>query len=277
MSRDDDQGPRAGDRELRFGEHGADGSSRETTRAVAVEAPVAVEVAGLGYAVMMVTPRDLEDFGVGFALAERLIAGPDDLASVDVCEAEAGLVLRLGLIPGAARPALDRVRRRTGDSSCGLCGVSSLEALAKPLPRVPSPRRPSEQAVFAALGTLRDRQSLGRRTAAVHAAAFCTPDGRIETVREDVGRHNALDKLIGARLRQGLSLQDGFVLLTSRCSYELVEKAAVAGLSALVTVSLPTTLAIERAAEAGLPLLVLARDDSFLTVTDSSVESDRYS
>ena len=230
-------------------------------RDVAVEAPVAIEVNGIGYAVMMATPSHLEDFATGFALAEGLIGGAGEVAEVIVHEAPAGWIARLILRDPRAR-VLDRVRRRVTESGCGLCGLESLEALARPLPPVAAPLALDRAAIFRALGELSRHQALGQRTGAAHGAFLCRPDGAILLAREDVGRHNALDKLVGAALRGDVALGGRFALLTSRCSYELVEKAVVAGLSALVTLSAPTTLALDRAKAAGLPLSVLARDDS---------------
>lgn len=241
------------------------GSSRRRDRAVAVEAPVAIEVNGIGYAVMMATPAALEDYVTGFALCEGLIETIDSVDEVVLHDSGNGWIVRLFLQPEAGEPVMERVRRRVTDSGCGLCGLESLEALARPLPPIPSPLRVAPSAAFRALSELPASQALGRRTGAAHAAAFCDPDGAVRLVREDVGRHNAFDKLVGAMLRTGIDPGTGFALLTSRCSYELVEKAVLAGFGALVTMSAPTSLALTRAAGAGLPLIVLAREDSVLT------------
>jgi FdhD protein len=230
-----------------------------------VEAPVAIEFNGIGYAVMMATPADLQDFVTGFAAAEGLVVPGMPLPQVTTHETPDGWIARATLSDAGKEHVFDRARRRVAESSCGLCGIENLEALARPLPRVPRPLALSETGLFAALRALPAHQPLGARTAAVHAAALCRPDGAIVLAREDVGRHNALDKAIGARLRQDIE-GDLFALLTARCSYELVEKSALAGLGALVTISMPTTLAIDRAREAGLPLFVLARPDAILQV-----------
>jgi len=240
-----------------------DGRAAPFDRAVAVEAPVAVELDGITLAVMMATPQDLEDFVTGFAAAERLLAPGDRPHAVDVHKGEDGVVVRAAL-PAAGREAVyARARRRVAESSCGLCGIESLAEVARPLPRVARPLDLSAAAVFAALRALPHHQPLAALTGAVHAAALCRPDGSIVLAREDVGRHNALDKAIGARARQGID-GDLFALSTARCSYELVEKTALAGLGALVTISAPTTLAVDRARAAGLALFVLARPDSVL-------------
>lgn len=239
-----------------------DGSRLAVDRQWVPEIPVALEFNGLAYAVMMATPADLEDFATGFALSEGL----GRVAECAVAEVEKGWVLR-ATIPGLGPERLqERVRRRVAESSCGLCGVENLEAAMQPLPPVAAHDPLEPAAIFAALSALRDHQPLGRATGAAHAAALCGPDGAIRLVREDVGRHNALDKLIGAAARRGLSMADGFVLSTARCSYEIVEKTVRAGATRLVTISLPTSLAVERAGAAGLSLWALARDDSVLRV-----------
>jgi FdhD protein len=237
-------------------------------RAIAVETPVAISLLGIGYAVMMATPVDLEDFAHGFALSERLIDRAGDVVAVDVRASESGILLDIELVPERRDQVFERVRHRVSDSSCGLCGIENLEQALRPLPQVTTPPQVAPSALFAALAALRACQPLNAETGAVHGAGFCDPDGTIRAVREDVGRHNAFDKLIGHGLRSGLDLASGFALLTSRCSYELVEKAALAGIGLLVTVSAPTSLAVERAREAGLTLIALARADSMLVMSD---------
>jgi FdhD protein len=226
--------------------------------------PVAIECNGLGYAVLMASPTDLLDLGYGFALAERLIDTAADVLDAEAHALEHGMLLRLTLAARVADRLSDRIRHRTADSSCGLCGVESLEQALRPLPPLPARWDGSDDAVFTALHGLGEVQPLGAATRAVHAAAACTVDGAILRVREDVGRHNAFDKLIGAMLREGLGWDSGFALLTSRCSYELVEKAVLAGCPMLATISAPTALALSRACGAGLELRVLARPDALL-------------
>ncbi|MEQ8311757.1 MAG: formate dehydrogenase accessory sulfurtransferase FdhD [Sphingopyxis sp.] len=237
-------------------------------RCVAVEAPVSVEVGGIAYAVMMATPADLEDYAVGFALSEGLIGTPADMRRVDVQPIEGGWALRLWLTAERNAAALERVRTRVSESSCGLCGIANIEEMLRPLPPVTACISAGRAAIAAALAALEAHQPIGRATGAVHAAAFCAPDGAIRLVREDVGRHNALDKLIGAMARAGIGAGDGFILLSARCSYELVEKTVRAGCPMLVTISAPTSLAAERAAAAGLTLVALARPDAALVVAD---------
>ena len=244
-----------------------DGTRRAVTRAWVPEAPVALEFNGLSYAVMMASPQDLEDFATGFALSEGLAATAADISDIATAEVELGWIVRAQLAGLGIDKLEDRVRRRVAESSCGLCGIENLAEVARPLPVVP-PHDPIEPtAIFAALAALREQQPLGAATGAAHAAAHCRPDGAITAVREDVGRHNALDKLIGAMARAGQPLAPGFVLSTARCSYEIVEKAVRAGATTLVCISLPTSLAAQRAQSAGLSLWALAREDSVLKVT----------
>lgn len=253
-----------------FTEIRADGAAAEIERAVPVEWPCAVEMNGLGYAVMMLTPADLEDFAFGFCLSERLIEGLEDVEAVDWHEMERGILLRVKTRAALRERVIDRVRHRVSDSSCGLCGIENLDQALRPLPVLPPRAVPvSSSSIFRALEHLRMHQPLNRLTGAVHAALACDADGTVLLAREDVGRHNAFDKLIGAMLREGTSWRERFAVLSSRCSYELVEKAALAGCDTVATVSAATSLALQRAAEANIRLIPLARPDSFLC-TDPS-------
>lgn len=242
----------------------ASGAVSVHPRTIAQEVPIAIEPGGVGYAVLMATPENLEDFAYGFAWSERLIDRPDQIDGVISHSTDDGIILRLGLAVDVLARVHDRVRHRASESSCGLCGLENLEQAMRPLPRLPDSSALAEKAVFAALASLGDHQPLNRATGGVHAAAFCSRDGAIQLVREDVGRHNAFDKLIGAMLREGMDWDGGFALLSSRCSYELVEKAVLAGCPTLVTISAPTGLALHRAHDANLQLYVLARPDSVL-------------
>jgi FdhD protein len=237
------------------------------------EAPVALEFNGLAYAVMMATPRDLEDFARGFALTEGLAKVPGDISDIGVAEVDKGWIVRATLTGLGIDQLTERVRARVAESSCGLCGIENLDAVAKPLPQVAAHTALDPQAIFAALAALRPLQPLTRATGAAHAAAFCTEAGAILHVREDVGRHNAMDKHVGALATAGQDPAAGFILSTARCSYEIVEKAVRAGATRLVTVSLPTSMAVTRAADAGLSLWSLARDDSVLVVNEGTTSS----
>jgi len=243
-----------------------DGSEQPVSRGWVPEVPVALEFNGLAYAVMMATPADLEDFALGFALNEGLAERPSDLTDIAVAEVELGWIVRAQLTGLGIDKLTERVRARVAESSCGLCGIENLEAVAQKLPRVTAHEPIAPEAIFAALAKLRDFQPLTKATGAAHAAAFAGADGTISMAREDVGRHNALDKLVGAMAGAGEPLAAGFILSSARCSYEIVEKAVRAGATTLVCISLPTTMAVERAKAAGLSLWCLARDDSVLRV-----------
>lgn len=242
-----------------------DGTTAPGTREVAVEAPVAIEVDGLGYAVMMMTPADLEAFATGFMLTERLADTPADVIDVDAFEAPAGWIVRIALAERCRDRIRDRIRHRTSDTSCGLCGIASLEQLVRPV--ASRPPRPAVRpgAIFAALANLRDHQRLNAATGAVHAAAAASDAGAILSLFEDVGRHNALDKLIGHRAGAEAA---AFTLVTSRISFEMVDKALVSATPLLVGISAPTSLAIDHARAHGLTLVALARADTMLALND---------
>jgi FdhD protein len=243
-----------------------DGSRHSIVRLWVPEAPIALEFNGLAYAVMMATPADLDDFATGFAMSEGLAATASEVTDIAIAEVDSGWIVRAMLSGLGAEQLGERVRSRVAESSCGLCGIENLEAVARPLPPV-APHQPIDgKAIFAALAALKQHQPLGKATGAAHAAVWADAAGAIHCVREDVGRHNALDKLIGAMARAEQAMSAGFVLSTARCSYEIVEKAVRAGATTLVTVSLPTSMAVARAEAAGLSLWVLARDDSVLQV-----------
>jgi FdhD protein len=241
-------------------------------REIAAEVPIAISFFGIGYAVMMATPADLEDFAVGFARSERLIERANEVLEIAQSETpgEVGILLSVELAEERRDLVFERVRHRIGESSCGLCGIENLEQALRPLPHVGRSVEVSAKILFDALSALRPLQPLNAATGAVHAAALFDASGACLAVREDVGRHNAFDKLIGHALRSGIDPSQGFALLSARCSYELVEKAALAGISLLVTISAPTTLAVDRAREARITLIALARPDAMLVMTDPS-------
>lgn len=236
-------------------------------RTVAVEEPVAIEIDGLGYAVMMMTPADLEAFTVGFLLTERLADSAADILGIEPFEAQDGWIVRAALSPRCRGRIHDRVRHRSSDTSCGLCGIAGLEQLRRPVAAPPPRPVVSAPALFAALAALRASQPLNAATGAVHAAAACDPAGRIVAACEDVGRHNALDKLIGTLALAQRPL-DGFVLVTSRLSFEMVDKALVARAPLLAGISAATSLAIDHARAHGLTLVGLARPDAMLVFND---------
>jgi FdhD protein len=240
----------------------------ELSRDLAVEVPVSMTYNGMAHAVMMATPRDLEDFAVGFSLTQKIVETTAEIHEIEFHDVPQGILARVDIAPERFSSLTQRRRNVVGQTGCGLCGIIELEQALLPLTPVPVGRQIAARVLFEALAGLPPRQVLQRATGAMHAAGFFTQDGELLHLREDVGRHNALDKLIGALARSGQSPENGFAVLTSRCSYELVEKAVLASIPILVTISAPTSLAVERAREAGLTLVSLARSDSALIMND---------
>lgn len=247
-----------------------DGAARAVQRAVPVEAPVGVIYAPTPYAVMMASPCDLEDFAWGFSLTEGVISRAEDIRSVSVDEDPRGIRLTITLASDRLRTHLARARNLAGRTGCGVCGVEDIEhlPLARSKVREGAPLKLS--AVRRAIFALDDRLPVGALTRATHAAAWCDDNGGVGLVREDVGRHNALDKLIGALLRANVDPATGFVVVTSRCSFEMVEKTAAFGARAIVAVSAPTSLAIDRAQALGVALVAIARRDGAMLFTNSA-------
>ena len=237
--------------------------SQPIDRVTPNEVAVGLSFDGRPHTVLMATPEDVADLARGFTITEA-VAKADDILGVEVTETELGVLADIRLRPGALQRKA-RPRTLEGRSSCGLCGVQRLADAVRPLPRIENAASVSHQAVQRAVDALGEVQALGRLTRATHAAAFATADGDLVVVREDVGRHNALDKLAGAMA--GRSAADGFVVVTSRCSFEMVEKTVRMGCSILVAVSAPTDLAIRRAEDAGLTLVALARADGHTVFT----------
>lgn len=241
---------------------------RDAPERLAQEHPVAFEYNGLGYAVMLASPCDLDDFAVGFTASEGLVTSAGEISAIAVAALERGTIIRIAVPEHRAAPLRERLRLRLVEGSCGLCGLETIEEVLRPLPPLTDRPAITTAAVTAALGALRSHQPMGRATGAMHAAAFCDGAGRIIAVREDIGRHNALDKLVGHLMRAVIAPQSGFVLLSARCSCELVEKTVRAGIPALVTISAASDLAVERARGAGLTLIALAREDGALVMND---------
>jgi len=230
-------------------------------RLLAEETAIGISYDSEPYAVLMATPDDLADLALGFTVTER-IAAAGDVADIRVSAFDEGLVADVLLTPAGARSARERRRRNMeGRSSCGLCGIQSPEDALRVLPILPDGVAVTRQAIQHALAELADRQALGQATRATHAAALADLNGCVLLVREDVGRHNALDKLIGAALKAGHDLNRALIVITSRCSYEMVEKTVLAGAPILVAISAPTALAVRKAQDAHLTLVALARDD----------------
>ena len=232
-------------------------------RAVAIEAPVQFVIGGAPHAVMMATPLDLEDFAYGFLMTEGIAERREDIRAIGVEAVRDGWRIDVALAGEKLKTHLARKRAMSGRTGCGLCGVEDFAQI--PSPNAVAPLSLERAAVGAALAGLDKRQPLNALTHAVHAAAWCALDGRIVLVREDVGRHNALDKAIGALWRDGADPREGFFLITSRCSFEMVVKTAIFGAGALVAVSAPTSLALEKAQALGVTLLAVARPDFALS------------
>lgn len=250
-------------------------AGQPVTWGVAEETPVALVINGTSHAVMMATPADLEDFATGFLLAEGLVASAGAVEEVAVVPHDLGVVLEIAVAPSALTGPVGAGRATGGWTGCGLCGVETLEEAVRPPRRVQPLAGLSDLAVLSAFDALPAHQPLNAATRSVHGAAWCGLDGRILFAREDVGRHNALDKLIGARARTGMDGEPGFVVLSSRCSFELVQKAATVGIAALATLSAPTGLALRLAGEAGITLMVLNRDGGVMTFAPETDEDTR--
>lgn len=241
----------------------ADGWMR-THDDLAEEVPVALEYNGIAHAVMLATPSHLEEFALGFSLSEGILPGRQDLYDVEIEHGEAGITVHM-TVSGIAFMALKTRRRNmAGRTGCGLCGTEQLAEVLRPLPQIAPEYSLSGAAIRRVLKVIAEHQPIAKLTGGTHAAAWCTADGTLISVFEDVGRHNALDKLIGAMAMANENLQDGFALITSRASVEMVQKAATVRIPALVAISAPTALAVRTAAQCGLTLVAFARDGNFV-------------
>jgi FdhD protein len=239
----------------------------EGERLIPEETAVGFTYNGGSYAVLMATPQDLEDFALGFSLTQGIVSSPDEIRHLEIIEEDVGIELGIWLSQPRAAVLNDRRRYRSGPSGCGLCGIESLAEALRPPPRVRAGQMFSPADIMRALETLAPRQELNRQTRAVHAAAFWEPGAGLVALREDVGRRNALDKLGGALARDRIPGQVGMVLLTSRISVEMVQKAAVIDVPVLIAVSAPTALAVRTAETAGITLVAVARGDGFEVFT----------
>ncbi len=231
------------------------------------ETPVALVFNGISHAVMLATPADLEDFALGFALSEGIIAKRQEILEVEVVALGEGIEARVTLLARQFVALKERRRALAGPTGCGLCGMENLDDVLRPLPKVRNTFTITAAALRRALAGLPQHQVLNRATGAVHAAAWADVQGNIILLREDVGRHNALDKLIGALAARDIDTNQGALLLTSRMSFELVQKAAMAGIQLMTAVSAPTARAIRLAEQAGITAIGLARADSMLAFT----------
>lgn len=242
---------------------GPGGAARDTCR-LAEEVPVALSYDGTTQAVMLASPADLEDFAVGFSLAEGIVGTPAQIDRIERADHPEGIDLRIWLAPGLGARLMVRRRAMAGPVGCGLCGLDSLREVARPLPPLPADGvRLTPDDIGAALAAMSRAQDLHGATRAAHAAGFWTPSEGLVATREDVGRHNALDKLIGALARAGRDASGGAIVMTSRVSIELVQKAVLARAPVLAAVSAPTARAVEAAGAAGLTLIARARGAGF--------------
>lgn len=239
----------------------------ERVRVAPEETAISLTYDGGSYAVMMGTPSDLEDFAIGFSLNEGIIAKPDDIASFEVVTHEEGLELRMWLNASESDILKRRRRQKAGPVGCGLCGIESLEEAVAPPKPVTGELQIDAATVHAAIDALSAAQALNRETRAVHAAGFYIPGQGLVAAKEDVGRHNALDKLAGAIARLKVPVSQGFVAVTSRLSVEMVQKTAAIGAPIIVAVSAPTALAIRVAETAGITLAGIVRGDGFEVFT----------
>jgi len=241
-----------------------EGASTHDEDFVAEEVPIAMVYNGATFAVMMASPHDLDDFALGFSLTERLIGDASQLLQLDVHSLIEGIELAMKVSDNAPGAHLEKERERLlpGRSGCGICGTRDLENAIRHDGAVGTGPCMSRDALEQALQELKERQPMNLATGAVHAAAWADTEGHILIVREDVGRHNALDKLIGAIHRAGIDVDTGFALVTSRASYEMVTKATSAGISLLAAISAPTALAVELARSAGITLVGFTRPGS---------------
>ena len=240
------------------------GLVRSGTRIVPEEVPIAFSYGGTSHAVMMGTPADIEDFAVGFSLTEGIITDISEIVAIEPIEDQQGIDVQIALVDDVADALRLRRRHMAGPVGCGLCGIESIEQAVRKVPDVSNVAlKLTQKDVVRAIALLNDAQPLHRETHAVHGAGFYIPSEGLLAVREDVGRHNALDKLCGAVIRSGHKGSEGVVAVTSRLSVEMVQKAAILGSSVLVAISAPTALAIRTAEEAGMTLVALVRGDDF--------------
>jgi FdhD protein len=244
-----------------------EGGSSVGSRTIPEETAVAVTYNGGTYAVMMATPQDLEDFAVGFSLSEAVIDCVADIVSLDVVRLDDGVELRMWLSKPRADRLQDRRRHIAGPTGCGLCGIESIAEALRPAAIIRYDQQFSAEQIMVAMRHLPPLQKINIETRAVHAAAFWNATSGIVALREDVGRHNALDKLAGALARAPVVVSEGIILLTSRISVEMVQKSAAIGASVMVSVSAPTALAVRMADAAGITLVAIARADGFEVFT----------
>ncbi len=246
-----------------------DGKVAPAIDQVAAEVPVAMVYNGISHAVMLATPLDLEAFGLGFSLSEGILHSCGDIYDLGVVHGNAGIELQMRIAEERFVELKQRRRNLAGRTGCGLCGTESLEQVRRTVSRVSSQQRFVAEAIHRALMNLPAQQKIQSATGATHAAAWATPDGTIACMAEDIGRHNALDKMIGKLAVAGRPACEGFAIITSRASYEMVQKTAAVGIPLLAAVSAPTTFAVEQARESGQTLVGFTRNLSHVVYANA--------
>jgi formate dehydrogenase accessory protein FdhD len=246
------------------------GIESEVEDAIAEEIPVALVYNGISHVVMLATPLDLEEFALGFSLSEGIVGAAREVRDIEIHAAGPGIEVRLDIASERFQTLKERRRNLAGRTGCGLCGTESLEQVLRPLPKIAPSRSIAPQSIHAAFAALQGHQRLHALTGAVHAAAWARTDGSLTLVREDVGRHNALDKLIGAMAFRDAAFDTGFAIITSRASSEMVQKAATLRVPLLAAISAPTGLAIRLARECGLMLVGFARGASHVVYSEAA-------
>lgn len=244
-----------------------DGRLGDGTRAIPEETALALTYNGGTYAVMMGTPQNLDDFAIGFSLSEGIVQAPEEISSLEIVDVDDGIELRMWLAEEKAARLNERRRHIAGPTGCGLCGIDSIAEAVRPAAIVARGRSFAPRELMTAMASISPLQPINVETRAVHAAAFWTPAAGIVALREDVGRHNALDKLAGVLAQAKVPTSEGAVLLTSRVSVEMVQKTAAIGAPVMVAVSAPTALAVRMAETAGITLVAVARADGFEVFT----------
>lgn len=247
-----------------------DGRAVSVSEVIAEEVPVALVYNGIPHVVVMATPANLEDLALGFSLTEGILASAAELGGLEIVPEQIGCSIYLSVPQERVAEIEQRRRNMAARTGCGICGAQTIEQAMREVPRVGFARTFTSAAVAAAMRQLPRRQVLNAETGAVHAAGWANAGGELQIVREDVGRHNALDKLIGALVLKGIDRTQGFIVVTSRASYEMVQKAAMAGVGLLVAVSAPTALAVRVARGAGLTLAGFARGERCVVYSDDA-------
>jgi len=244
------------------------GALIDTSDDVIEEVPIAFEYNGISHAVMLASPQDLEEFALGFTLSEGICRSSSECYDIEIVPSIDGVTLQIQISSEAFAKLKEKRRNLTGRTGCGVCGTESLNQVLRPLQQCESDQVLHASGIQHALAHLSAHQPLTRVTGGAHAACWCMPDGKLVAVFEDVGRHNALDKLIGSMAQRRIDPRHGFVLMTSRASVELVQKAATIGIPALVAISAPTGLAIQTARNCGMCLIAFARKNEFVVYTN---------